>query len=414
MRNSGTRASPEKSAESSLIASIEQLDMPNTVIDHASGPPVSTNDLYSIAGFPTEDVEVWLAAIIHSVLDGIIVIDATCRVVLLNRQIEQLLGLRADDLLGKALDSWTPHQVRQLHGSPTERLTISRSGRMPSRYPLHMRHGNGEEFVVEARVSRATVKSTQFIALVVPEKTFAAKPMRVNERRKQVQLNAPLDRRKRAVSTEQANEREKKRVSKELYDDLGQRLSVLKLDLDWLEHSHADHHQELPARVAQMQALLDQVISQTKNIASTLRPPLLDDFGLMPALKWITAAFQKRTSVSCTIESGGMAIKHGDPIDSAIYRIVQESLLNIERHANANNVKIVIQRKDNALNLVIQDDGVGMARGSENKAGCFGLIAMQERVDILGGSMRIKKVMPQGVAIHAIIPIEPTVPALLQ
>jgi signal transduction histidine kinase len=208
------------------------------------------------------------------------------------------------------------------------------------------------------------------------------------------------------VSSQQANEIEKRRFSKELYDDIGQRLSVLKLDLDWLENSLPSDDECLPARVAQMQGMLDKVITLTKSMASTLRPPLLDDFGLMPAVEWMTENFRKKTGIACTVDGSAMKAKLGDPIDSAVFRVIQEALLNIERHAHARNVKVVLEHSEQRLDVLIRDDGIGMEAGSENKPGCYGLIAMQERIFVLGGTISIANMKPQGVAIHASIPTD--------
>jgi signal transduction histidine kinase len=213
--------------------------------------------------------------------------------------------------------------------------------------------------------------------------------------------------RKRAISSQQANEAEKRRFSKKLYDDIGQRLSVLKLDLDWLENSLSNTDEGLPGRLAQMQGLLDNVIATTKSMASTLRPPLLDDFGLLPAIDWMAENFQKKTSITCTVENNCLMPRLEDPIESAIFRVIQEGLSNIERHAHASNAKIIFMHTHNQLDVMIQDDGIGLASDSEGKPGCYGLIAMQERVSILGGTISIRNAEPQGVAIHASIPVEP-------
>ena len=213
--------------------------------------------------------------------------------------------------------------------------------------------------------------------------------------------------RKLAVSSQQANEVEKRRFSRELYDDIGQRLSVLKLDLDWLEKNLPGTNEYMPARVAQMQDMLDKVIMLTKSMASTLRPPLLDDFGLMPAVEWMTENFQKRNGIACSMQSRGMKSKFGEPIESAVFRVIQEGLLNIERHAHASNVKIVLEHVDHNLHIMIEDDGIGLTAECENKPGCYGLIAMQERIFVLGGTIALANTRPRGMTIHASIPIDP-------
>jgi signal transduction histidine kinase len=213
--------------------------------------------------------------------------------------------------------------------------------------------------------------------------------------------------RKLAVSSQQASEIEKRRFSKELYDDIGQRLSVLKLDLDWLQNTLPESKDCVPERVAEMQGMLDKVITLTKSMASTLRPPLLDDFGLMPAVVWMTENFQKRTGIKCSAKGIGMSTRVGDPMKSAVFRVIQEGLLNIEKHAHAANVQVVLEHSDKQLDVLIQDDGRGMDVDSENKAGCYGLIAMQERIFVLGGTITIKNIKPHGVLIHAAIPVGP-------
>ncbi len=155
-----------------------------------------------------------------------------------------------------------------------------------------------------------------------------------------------------------------------------------------------------------MQHLLRNAILRTKDIASTLRPPLLDDFGLMPAIEWMAENFQKKTGVLCKISTKGIAIKSGDPVESAIFRMLQESLSNVARHAHATQVRICLEQKATSLDIVVEDNGVGMTIADEYKPGCFGLLAMQERIYILGGTMSRTNLEPTGFAIHASIPVD--------
>jgi signal transduction histidine kinase len=264
-------------------------------------------------------------------------------------------------------------------------------------------HASGEQLSVSVCVLRVAVQGEYYLALVLDKATLAGK-----DDASVFQLPELLvEHRRRAVSSQQANEVEKKRFSRKLYDDIGQRLSVLKLDLDWLENSLSDADACFPARLAEMQGLLDNVISMTKSMASALRPPLLDDFGLLPAVEWIAENFSKKTSIACTVENNSMVGKLDEAVESAVFRIVQESLSNIERHACAQHAKIILTQCKDRLDVMIQDDGIGMTTGCENKLGCYGLIAMQERVFVLGGTIYIRHIKPHGVCIHASLPLEP-------
>lgn len=212
--------------------------------------------------------------------------------------------------------------------------------------------------------------------------------------------------RKLAASSQHKDELEKRHFSRELYDDLGQRLSVLKLDLDWLQIHLDGKDSAVPARIAQMQGLLASIIARTKNIAMTLRPPLLDDFGLIPAIEWMVDNFRKRVSVDCHLEKYGVVIRSGDPAESVIFRLIQESLLNVERHARASAVHISLEQSERYLEVSVQDNGTGVAPGDIEKPGCYGLIAMQERVVILGGTIALGNIEPSGFEIRASIPLD--------
>lgn len=356
------------------------------------------NLITTLSRFPVGKVSPSLMSVIHSAMDGVIIVDATRQIVLVNRQVERMFGYPAKQLLEKSLDVLMLPRAVNEQWRHMDRLAATRVGERRSKLELKGVRANGEPFSLNASISRVTVHGQLFLALILNDSAtheIKQRPLK------------PSELRRWAVSSQQVNEVEKRRFSKKLYDDIGQRLSVLKLDLDWLENSLQCTDACLPARLTQMQSLLDNVITLTKSMASTLRPPLLDDFGLLPAIEWMAENFQKKTSIACTVESNGMTVKLADPIESAIFRVVQEGLSNIERHAHAGNAKIVFMHTGNQLDVMIQDDGIGMASGSESKPGCYGLIAMQERIFVLGGTIRIRNATPQGVEIHATMSIAP-------
>jgi signal transduction histidine kinase len=259
---------------------------------------------------------------------------------------------------------------------------------------------------LKASVSRVAVRGDIFLALTVHD----AFPMHVFEQPVPA-IPVPPHARRRAMTSQQASEVEKRAFSRKLYDDIGQRLSVLKLDLSWLENRLPDTSQVVPARLAEMQGLLDNVITLTKSMASTLRPPVLDDFGLLPAVEWMAESFRKRTAISCVLESEGVGAKLDDALESAVFRVVQEGLANIERHSHAGRVWITLCQSGRQLEVGIRDDGIGLEGGSQGKPGCYGLVAMQERVFVLGGTIRIDNIRPHGVQIQVCMPLEPAFPS---
>lgn len=370
-------------------------------IEHRiSTPP---NFITTLSRFPASKVDAPLLSVIHSAMDGVVIVDSMRQIVLVNQKVERMFGYPARQLLEKPLDVLMPPRTgTEQRRRRMDRLVLNRVHGKRGKLELKGMRADGEPLSLNASISRVTVHGELFLALILQDKVTRRAAHETKHRPAR-----PLDLRRWAVSSQQTNEIEKRRFSKTLYDDIGQRLSVLKLDLDWLENSLPATDKGLPARLAQMQGLLDNVITLTKSMASALRPPLLDDFGLLAAVEWMAENFQKKTSIRCTVECNGMTGKLDDLIESAVFRVVQESLSNIERHACASNAKILFMLTELQLDVIIQDDGVGMESGSENKAGCHGLIAMQERIFVLGGTIAIENVIPQGLVVRVSIPIDP-------
>lgn len=371
------------------------------MIDHPDQQIGDISNCVSVAStLSPEKIGTWLSAILASSMDGVVVIDGNHHILLLNHEAERMFDYQAGQLLGKSIDAVLSARLRdearrQLGSIAT---TYNNDHRLRARLDLAAVRGNGEEFMIDAVISSVNVNGETYLALILREAAWQLAGSTC--------APAASELRKLAVSSQQKNEIEKKRFSKELYDDLGQRLSVLKLDLDWLQHNLPPSSAMLTERVAQMQRLLGSVITRTKNIASTLRPPLLDDFGLIPAIEWMADNFQKKTGIACELENRGFSIKPDDPAESTIFRVIQESLLNVERHAHATRVKITLElQTSKALAITVADNGIGMAPGDDSKPGCYGLTAMQERIYILGGTITRFNIEPNGFAIHASLPI---------
>ena len=360
----------------------------------------------TVEHFPPNQLGHWLSALVQSSLDSVIVVDNAHQIVLANYQGGRVFGYPAQQMLARPLDLLLPSRLLGAHHAALLRLADARVGkrRLRMRFDSTGLRSSGEEFMFEATISRVTIRGNIFFPIVLREWQTHESQNRSSRHQKAPSARSEFQR--RAAASQQVHEVEKKRVSRLLYDDLGQSLSVLKLDMDWMQNTLIAETSATLPRVDQMQSALDHIISRIKSIASTLRPPLLDDFGLIAALQWVSNDFQKKTGISCTLTSQSTGGRAGDAIESAIFRLVQESLLNIEHHAKANTVTIFLWRKVKSLDVLIQDDGIGMTSGSENKPGCYGLIGMQERIYTLGGAISISNVETRGLAIHASIPVE--------
>ena len=190
-----------------------------------------------------------------------------------------------------------------------------------------------------------------------------------------------------SASLVEAREEERRRIARELHDELGQRLSWLKMELATLETEPRRRAQD--ARIASMLEMLDETMASVRQIATDLRPLMLDDLGLNAAIEWLARESARRMGIEVTVRLGDT----DPPLDSrgatTIYRIVQEALTNVARHARATDVAIELQHHTSDLVLTVQDNGVGFPPSASSKLNSFGLLGIRERVTLLGGHMAV-------------------------
>lgn len=200
----------------------------------------------------------------------------------------------------------------------------------------------------------------------------------------------------------EAQELERRRLARELHDETGQALTSILLGLKGLDDSVEGTDER--AAVAGLRELVVATLQDVRRLAVELRPKVLDDFGLVPALERLTESFADQTGIDVRFESGLAEARLAPEIETALYRIVQESLTNVVKHAYAHLVSIVLTRKPDAIALVIEDDGTGFDPGRTREGG-FGLEGMRERVGLLEGKLQIESREGAGTAIVAEVPL---------
>jgi signal transduction histidine kinase len=186
----------------------------------------------------------------------------------------------------------------------------------------------------------------------------------------------------------QAQEEERRSISRELHDEIGQMLTGLKMELVNLEEFRNSSGDEFAKHLAETKAITEQTMRSVRDLAMGLRPSMLDDLGLEPALRWQAREFSRHSGVPVSIEAEGDLEHLSESVRTCIYRVVQESLTNCARHAQASNVRIIVHGGDNRINVTVQDDGKGFDPKSVSGSG-LGLIGMQERIKKLGGTFAI-------------------------
>ncbi|HEY6930540.1 MAG TPA: PAS domain S-box protein [Thermoanaerobaculia bacterium] len=203
-----------------------------------------------------------------------------------------------------------------------------------------------------------------------------------------------------------AQEEERHRIARELHDEIGQALTALKINL--LAVPQSPEGGELASRLADSMSIVEQSMKQVRDMSLALRPSLLDDLGLVPALRWYAAHQAERAGFELQFESEPAAIEVGPEVAIGCYRVVQEALNNVARHARAKRVRIALACRDGKLQVSIEDDGAGFeveaARSSASRNQKMGLLSMTERTRLLGGRLRIDSGSGQGTRINAFFP----------
>jgi len=210
--------------------------------------------------------------------------------------------------------------------------------------------------------------------------------------------------RRLAAHADQIKEQERKRIAREIHDDLGQNLLVLRIDVDMLCTRTRHRHPRLHARAQHMLGQIDRTIKSVRHIINDLRPTVLD-LGLNAAVEWQIAQFRTRSGMVCELIEDDSDIRIDDHCATAFFRVLQESLSNILQHANASLVRVELRHDGGMLSMTISDNGIGLGDASRNKAGSFGLVGIEERVSLLGGSCSITGSPNGGTTVAITVPL---------
>lgn len=190
-------------------------------------------------------------------------------------------------------------------------------------------------------------------------------------------------------------EEERKYLARELHDELGQQLTALKMDLSWLAEKSAAQNDAAQRTIVEksktMIAAVDDAMNATRRIVSELRPAALDELGLEAAVEWLAQDFQKRTGIICKLETDFDERELEQDLTTTMFRIVQECLTNIVRHASAARANISLKKTGDDLLLEVEDDGRGIDETDASGAHSFGLLGMRERALLLGGTVKIER-----------------------
>lgn len=341
-----------------------------------------------------------LRYMVQSVRDAILTVDSAGKVILFNVAAERMFALQASEVLGQPIE---------------EVLLRSQPKALALNFMRYLNEGwqsppglamlgiisllDGErEFPVELSLSTTAFRGDVLITAVFRD---------LSERQRAEHELIETNRRLHALSAAQQNVREEERlrISRELHDELGQSLTGIRMEVSWLGSRLQAAQPELEKKVGSIKKLIDGSISAVRRISSELRPLVLDDLGFSAAANWYVTQFSERTGISVNLSLPEQDPENGSTTATTLFRILQESLTNIARHARAQNVDVRLVLSENHWQLSIQDDGAGFDEKTGKSTG-IGLIGMKERVQILGGAFNLITAPGEGTRIEVRIPAE--------
>lgn len=228
----------------------------------------------------------------------------------------------------------------------------------------------------------------------------------VERRQVESQLRASQDQlRNLSTYLESAREEDRKRIAREIHDELGQNLTALRLDIALLGRRFGDSGQQALEKLKAMTSVVDETILSVRRICSELRPALLDNLGLSAAMEWLLDDMENRSAVKGNMVFSPEDIEVSPEVGTAVFRVFQEAVTNVMRHAQANLIEVSLEASDGVLELLLEDDGIGIPEEQAENPSSFGIVGMHERIRSIGGRIVITSVPDKGTRIKVTVPL---------
>lgn len=208
-----------------------------------------------------------------------------------------------------------------------------------------------------------------------------------------------------ALYFESLREEEKKKLAFEIHDELGHLLTAMKLEMSWILKKKYLREDVLHEKLIKLIEMVETTIKKVRSISSQLRPSILDHFGIVAAIEWQAKEFQRQTAIRCRINLTRQDVQLDEAKSIVVFRVFQEILTNIARHANATRVDVSLQVEDNNLVLIVSDNGKGIKQEDMVSKRSLGITGMKERANSVNGKLTIQGVSNVGTTVTLTIPI---------
>lgn len=336
--------------------------------------------------------------LLDSVRESIVGIDAAHAVTFWNRGAQALFGYTADEALGRPIS-----RLILLDGERALAEWNSNLAELASQgsWQGHVRRRRKDGSIIWTDVVASVVRSPEG-----QDSGFIAIHRDITELRRSQEMLSESHQRLQHLAARLIDVREQERsaIARELHDELGQALTRLNMDLVWLI-DRLPRPLRGAKRTAGMVSIVDQMLTTVQHLCSRLRPAILDDFGLEAAIEWQAQEFERWNGSRCRLDLRLGPLAADRERDTAVFRILQESLTNVARHAHATAVEIRCRVSAGELLLEVADDGVGIADEKAGGPGSLGLLGMRERARAIGAAIEIAPRRPRGTAVRLRVPV---------
>lgn len=349
--------------------------------------------------------EQYLQAIFDNMQEGVIVTTEVGMIESANPAALAMFGYDAEQLLGKDEIILMQAPDRNLHTRALKRYLEEDADHQTKGVV-----GGGHREVAAVRADGTIFQMS--LALdemwLAGQRRFIAILRDISEqnRARQALEDSRKQMRELAVHLQTARETERVRIARDVHDELGQVLTALNMDAHWMSKHIPDEQVELQQKNLSMLSVINIAIGSVQRITSELRPAMLDELGLGPAIQWYLDEFQQRTGIECesVVDFDDMQLDPGRA--TTVFRILQEALTNVTRHAGASRISLGIRRGDGHLEMRLSDNGRGVTPSEINREDAFGLLGMKERALASGGKVEIEGQRNEGTTVSLHLPLD--------
>jgi PAS domain S-box-containing protein len=330
-------------------------------------------------------------AIVENSHDGIVFADANGVILYRSPSYHRINGFIDRDLVGHiGFETVHPDDLAATRSVWAE--VLKHPGE-PSTIQNRVRHKDGTWRWVES-TAQSFLDDGSIQAVVMTTRDVTDRTRAQDELQRLLQQSRAL-----AARSQNIREEERKRVAREIHDQLGQGLTAIKLDLRSLIRETTGDPPKPSERATSLLQLVDETIQTVRRIAAELRPGLLDDLGLVATIEWASEDFEVRTGIPCRLNLPVKDIEANSERATAVFRIFQETLTNVVRHAHATEVQVRLAQENGQLILEVHDNGSGIPPGKLSSGDSLGIIGMRERALLLGGELSIKSAPKEGTTV---------------